>query len=106
MADILSSDFVMASINKVIPTQGSGDYASLSGVVTEQGKPVSRRVFCYLRRSGKLVGVTISDADGKYVFKNLSGSAKYFVTSIDENSDTTQYNAVTQDLVTANKVLI
>ena len=85
--------------------QGRGRYAAIIGVVTENSIPVSRRVFCYLRKSGALIDVTRSDKDGNYRFDNLSLTASYYIVSLDENGDAQQYNAVVQDLITPNEVL-
>lgn len=84
---------------------GVGDNGFISGIVTEQGKPVSRRVICYHRRTGARVASTWSSDDGKYRFDNLIADVTYLVTSVDENNDAVQYNAVTQDLITASEVV-
>lgn len=85
--------------------QGRGRYAAISGVIMENNIPVSRRVFCYLRRSGALIGITRSDENGNYQFTDLSLKANYYIVSLDENGDAQQYNAVVQDLITPNEVL-
>lgn len=76
----------------------------IAGTVKEKGKPVSRRVFCYLRKSGALTDITNSDANGDYIFTNLAEDLDYYVVSLDENGDKVQYNAVVQDLIRAKKV--
>ena len=63
-----------------------------------------RRVMCYHRLTGALLATTISSADGSYRFDDLIAGVKYFITSVDENNDGVQYNAVTQDLITASEV--
>lgn len=77
----------------------------ITGKVLEQGVPVSRRVLCHQRDTGKLVGSTWSDASGDYIFNGLDDSKKYYVVSLDEDMSTTQYNAVVQDLIPAKEVL-
>ncbi len=76
----------------------------IAGTVKEKGNPVSRRVFCYLRKSGALIDITNSDANGDYIFTNLAEDLDYYVVSLDENGDKVQYNAVIQDLIKAKKV--
>lgn len=101
--DDLISAKVPISIDLALPT-GVGDGGYISGVVTELSVPVERKVSCYHRRTRILVGTVSSDANGKYRFNNLIAGVKYFVTSLDENNDSAQYNAVTQDLVVASEV--
>lgn len=74
----------------------------ISGRVTEKELPVSRRIMCYHRRTGALVGSTLSNENGDYRFNDLSPNASYFVVSLDENNDVVQYNAVVQDLIAAS----
>lgn len=81
-----------------------GDDGYIKGIVTEGANPVVRRVMCYHRRTGALIDSTLSDSNGNYRFDNLIAGIKYFVTSVDENKDAVQYNAVTQDLITASEV--
>lgn len=85
---------------------GQGDNGYISGVVTENSLPVSRRVMCYHRLTGDLLASTWSKADGSYRFDNLIAGVKYYITSLDENNDGIQYNAVTQDLITASEVTV
>lgn len=85
---------------------GQGDTGYIKGIVTERTVPVSRRVLCYHRLTGELVASTWSALDGSYQLDNLVASAAYFVTSLDENTDAVQYNAVTQDLVVASEVIL
>lgn len=77
----------------------------IKGVATEKGVPVSRRVMLYDRYSGRLTRTTYSNENGEYSFSNINPNLKYFITSIDENNDGTQYNAVTQDLIIASEVV-
>ncbi len=85
---------------------GQGDTGYITGIITEKEIPVSRRVMCYHRLTGDLVGKTWSGIDGSYTFTDLIADVEYFVTSIDENVDAVQYNAVTQDLVAASEVIL
>lgn len=84
---------------------GTGDSGYITGIVTENNVGVARRVMCYHRRSGILVSIVLSGIDGKYRFDNLIAGVQYFITSLDENGDAVQYNAVTQDLITASEVV-
>lgn len=84
---------------------GQGDTGYISGVVTEQSLPVSRRVMCYHRLTGALLATAWSKTDGSYRFDGLVAGVKYFITSVDNNNDAVQYNAVTQDLITASEVV-
>lgn len=83
---------------------GQGDTGYIKGIVTENKAPVSRRVMCYHRLSGELVNSVWSKSDGGYYIDGLIAGVTYFVTSVDESGDGVQYNAVTQDLVTASEV--
>lgn len=85
---------------------GQGDRGYITGIITEQSLPVSRRVFCYHRLTGMLVADELSMADGSYRFDGLVAGVKYYITSIDENNDGIQHNAVTQDLVIASEVAV
>jgi len=84
---------------------GAGSDGFIKGVVTEKGLPVSRRVMCYHRKSGALISSTWSDLNGNYNISGLVAGIRYFVTSIDEDGNEPQYNAVTQDLITASGVI-
>ena len=86
-------------------SQGEGSDGEILGVVTEKGIGVSRRVMCYHRKSGALVRTVLSEGNGRYEINNLVAGVEYFVTSIDENNDAVQYNAVTQDLIIASEVI-
>lgn len=85
---------------------GEGDNGYISGVVTEGGVAVSRRVFCYYRRTGELIRVVRSDEQGLYRINGLRPSGIYYLTSVDNNDDGIQYNAVTQDLIVASEVAL
>ncbi len=76
----------------------------ISGQTTKDGIAVSARVMCYHRMSGRLINTTYSDDSGYYRFMGLIAGVKYYVISLDENNNGTQYNAVTQDLITASEV--
>lgn len=84
---------------------GQGDDGYIVGKVTEQGVPVSRRVMCYHRVSGVLVRTVRSDTSGDYRIDGLLKNTRYYITSIDEIGTDIQYNAVTQDLITASEVV-
>lgn len=75
---------------------------SISGVVLENGLPVSRRVMLYDRRTGNYAGQTRSDKDGHYSFKRTNEALTYFVVSIDDSNNGVQYNLVGQDLISGN----
>lgn len=92
------------SLRKSQTKNGQGDNGYITGVVTEKETTVSRRVMCYHRLTGDLLASTWSKPDGSYRFNNLIAGVKYFITSVDENNDSIQYNAVTQDLITASEV--
>lgn len=84
---------------------GQGDDGYIAGAVTELSLPVVRRVMCYHRLTGLLLDTTWSKADGSYRFDGLIAGVKYFITSVDQNNDAIQYNAVTQDLIVASEVV-
>lgn len=86
--------------------QGEGADGFIAGIVTEKELPVIRRVMCYHRKSGTLLKTTWSDINGHYRFDGLVANLAYFITSVDENVDAVQYNAVTQDLVAASEVIL
>lgn len=75
---------------------------SISGRVLENGLPVSRRVMLYERKTGMYAGQTRSDSDGSYTFKRTNENMTYFIVSVDDNNDDTQYNLVGQDLISGN----
>lgn len=90
-------------INSKYSRVGEGVNGTISGVVTELGSPVARRVMCYHRYSGRLTAISYSNSNGEYRFNNLIRGVDYYVTSIDESKNAIQYNAVTQDLITASE---
>lgn len=92
-------------INSKYSRVGEGVDGTISGVVTELGLPVARRVMCYHRYSGRLTAIGYSDNNGRYRFNGLIKDVKYYVTSVDESNGDEQYNAVTQDLITASEVI-
>lgn len=83
---------------------GQGNNGYITGIVTELSLPVIRRVMCYHRQTGLLLATDWSKDDGSYRFDGLIAGAKYFITSVDNNNDAVQYNAVTQDLIVASEV--
>lgn len=95
---------VPRAIQILTEIDGQGTNGYIKGKVTENNIGVSRRVMCYRRRTGVLLYKTMSDENGDYYIGGLIAGLKYFVTSIDENEDSMQYNAVTQDLITASEV--
>lgn len=72
---------------------------SITGVVLEDGAPVSRSVMLYERDTGAFFGKGRSKADGSYTFNRTNEKLMYFVIAIDDNEDATQYNLVGQDLI-------
>lgn len=91
-------------IARITYIDGQGATGYIKGKVTENNIGVSRRVMCYRRRTGVLLYKTMSDENGDYYIGGLIAGLRYFVTSIDENEDGIQYNAVTQDLIVASEV--
>lgn len=75
---------------------------SITGRVTENGLPVSKRVMLYERKTGAYAGQTRSDEDGYYTFKRTNETMTYFIVSVDDNNDGVQYNLVGQDLISGN----
>ena len=97
-ATILKNAILLSALNNTRKT------GFISGQTTEGGIAVSARVMCYHRMSGRLVDTTYSNDNGYYRFMGLIAGVKYYVTSLDENNNSTRYNAVTQDLITASEV--
>lgn len=81
------------------PMAGGG---SISGRVLENGLPVSRRVMLYVRETGAYAGQGRSDSNGNYTFPRTNKDLTYFIVSVDDNNDGTQYNLVGQDLISGN----
>lgn len=75
---------------------------SISGRVTENGVPVSRRVMLYERKTGTYAGQVLSDLNGFYKFDRTNELLTYFVVSIDDNNDGEQYNLAGQDLISGS----
>lgn len=73
-----------------------GGTGSISGKVTVDDNPDSRKVRLYDLRSGRLLRTTWSAADGTYRFTGLDPAREYFVVGHDF---TRTYNAVIQDMV-------
>ncbi len=67
----------------------------ISGIVTELGRPVSRKVRAYMRSTGVLLGSAISDKNGKYKMY-LPQSYAYTIIALDPKK---VFNAVIQDNV-------
>lgn len=80
---------------------GQGDTGYIASMVLEDGAPVARRVFCYHRATGQLSGSTWSNENGEYRIDGLIAGVIYFLTSLDEEEDLYQFNAVSQDLIAA-----
>lgn len=80
---------------------GQGDTGYIASMVLEDGAPVVRRVFCYHRATGQLSGSTWSNENGEYRIDGLVAGVLYFLTSLDEEDDLYQFNAVSQDLIAA-----
>lgn len=89
---------------RVYIRNGEGINGFIEGVVTERSIPVSRKVCCYHRLSNELLSIVRSSDSGRYRFDGLIAGSKYYITSLDEDEDGAQYNAVTQDLITASEV--
>lgn len=84
-----------------MPTVQRGG-GSISGIVTEVGVPVSRRVMLYERVSGLFFGQTQSSVTGEFIFENTKEDLTYFAVSLDENQEDTQYNLTGQDLLSGD----
>lgn len=108
MISTLMSGVVVGLLSPKTPNPsakvGGGNNGFITGVVTENGVGVLRRVMCYHRMSGVLIKTTLSDDSGRYKINGLSAGVRYFITSIDEADESIQYNAVTQDLIVASEV--
>lgn len=81
-----------------LPPSLSGN-GSITGIILENGAPVSRSVMLYERDTGAFAGKGKSKADGSYTFNRTNENLTYFVIAIDDNEDATQYNLVGQDLI-------
>lgn len=88
--------------NTEVARDGQGQGGVIKGRTLEKGLPVSRRVMCYHRRTGNLIMKTWSDKDGYFIFDNLEPNIELYITSIDNNGNVLNHEAVTQDLLTAN----
>lgn len=82
--------------NSGLDLNGNG---SISGIVTENGVPVSRSVMLYERSTGAFSRKGRSSADGSYTFSNTNEKLTYFVIAIDDNKDENKFNLVGQDLI-------
>lgn len=89
---------VVVAGRAVTPAQ-KGLKGFISGRVVEDGTPVVRKVFCYKRATGELVAWTVSNSSGDYMLDSIPDDA-YYLVAIDTFSDSKQYNAVVEDLIT------
>lgn len=72
---------------------------TISGTVQESGSPCARRVRCYDRESGRLLGDTMSNATtGAFSFGNLDDDRQYFVVAFDADGDP-DFNALIFDKI-------
>ena len=74
-------------------TTGSG---TISGTVTIENIPGSRRVRLYRKHDGMLIRETWSAANGAYSFTNIDPAWEYFVVAHDHLR---VYNGVIQDML-------
>lgn len=74
----------------------NGGVGTIRGKVTVDDNPDSRKVRLYDLRSGRLLRMTWSAADGSYEFTGIDPALTYFVVGHDY---TKTYNAVIQDMV-------
>lgn len=74
----------------------NGGTGTISGKVTVNDNPDSRKVRLFDLRSGQLLRTTWSAADGTYKFTGIDPGLVYFVVGHDY---TKTYNAVVQDMV-------
>lgn len=70
--------------------------SSISGIVTIQGRPVSRPIMV-LSQSGELIAKTTSNDSGAYSVAGLDSSQRYIVLSLD--TPDREYNAAISDYV-------
>lgn len=75
-------------------TTGSG---TISGIVTIENIPGSRKVRLYRKHDGMLLRETWSAPNGAYSFSNLDPAWEYFVVAHDHLR---VYNGVIQDMIT------
>ena len=85
---------------------GQGNSGYIEGIVTSSGVAVVRRVLCYHRYSGRLIGETTSDEEGRYRINNLQKETKYFLVSINDKVVLGEANLVVNDLVTATEIYV
>ena len=90
--------------NPKIASDGQGDGGYIKGRTLEKDVPVSRRVMCYHKRTGRLIAKTWSDSEGYFEFNNLEPGLALYITSIDNDGNVVNHAAVTQDLLTANSL--
>lgn len=82
-------------------SDGQGESGFIKGRTLEKNVPVSRRVMCYHKRTGRLIAKTWSDSEGYFEFNNLEPGVELYITSIDNDGGVVNHAAVTQDLLTA-----
>jgi hypothetical protein len=74
-----------------------GGTGTISGVVTIENIPGSRKVRLYRKHDGRLMRETWSAVNGAYSFSNIDPSLEYFVVAHDHLR---VYNGVIQDMLT------
>lgn len=78
-----------------------GGLGVIAGTVKEKASPANlplvRRVSLFTQKNKMLVGTTVSDANGNYIFRNLDTRLKYYTTSHDPSGS---YNGVIADHLT------
>ncbi|WP_459199044.1 LamG domain-containing protein [Ralstonia pseudosolanacearum] len=75
----------------------NGGFGRISGTVTVNGAPSSRKLRLFVARSGVLIAQTWSALDGAYSFKGIAPDREYFVVGHDYMRI---YNAEVQDMLT------
>jgi hypothetical protein len=95
----LSSPYKWYDQHGVVWSNTSG---TLSGVVSDNGTPVSHAlVRCYYRPGGQLIASTWTASDGSFSFPGLDATdtTAFFVIAFDPDGGT-QYNAIIFDRLT------
>lgn len=89
-------------VNTILGKAGININGTISGVVQENGLPVSgKRIALYYRISLTLISTTESGIGGVYSFSGLeTGSSEYFIISL--NDKPLQFDAVIHDTITAS----
>lgn len=60
-----------------------GGYSKLTGIVTEEDVPVSRKVYLFCSITKRVIRMTWSNTDGYYEFKNIQPNRQYLLFSED-----------------------